>query len=173
MQTLNDFSARDISGEDRKLSDYAGKVCLVVNVASECGLTPQYDGLQRLYTQYRDDNFEILAFPCNQFGAQEPGTEAEIEKYCRTQYAVTFPLFAKLEVKGDEAHPLYDWLSAEECGPDPAGEIAWNFAKFLLDGDGNVVARFAPTVEPCAADVIDRVDLALKSLTAREAADRG
>ena len=163
MPTLYDFRAVDIEGEERKLSEYSGKPCLVVNVASECGLTPQYEGLQRLYDQYRDDGLEILAFPCNQFGGQEPGEDAEIEKFCRTEYGVEFPLFTKIDVKGDGQAPLYAWLTAEETEPDPAGEIAWNFAKFLVDSEGKVIARFAPTVEPCAVAMTDRIDEALKT----------
>lgn len=167
MPTLYDFQAIDIEGNEQKLSDYAGKVCLIVNVASECGLTPQYDGLQRLYTQYkqedREGGFEILGFPCNQFGGQEPGDEAKIQKFCRTQYGVEFPMFAKIEVNGDGRSPLYAWLAAEDSEPDAAGEIAWNFAKFLVDREGHVIARFAPTVEPCAASVTGRIDEALKN----------
>ncbi len=168
MPTLFDFQVFDIEGQERKLSDYAGKLCLIVNVASECGLTPQYDGLQRLYTQYRpdaggsDSGLEILAFPCNQFGAQEPGENKEIEKFCRTQYGVRFPLFAKIDVNGDARIPLYAWLTAEQTEPDSVGDIAWNFAKFLIDREGQVIGRFAPTVEPCSAVITDRIDEALK-----------
>ena len=124
MSALCDFSAKRIEGNERKLSDFDGKVCLIVNVASECGLTPQYDGLQRLYTQYRDSGLEILGFPCNQFGKQEPGSAAEIQDVCRTNYGVEFPLFEKIEVNGDGRHPLYAWLASEEVGPDAAGDIA-------------------------------------------------
>jgi glutathione peroxidase len=158
MSNLSDFSAKSIEGEERKISEFAGKICLIVNVASECGLTPQYDGLQRLYAEYRDRDFEILAFPCNQFGGQEPGSEAEISRFCRTNYGVEFPMFEKVEVNGDDRIPLYAWLANDDVGPDGAGDIAWNFAKFLIDADGNLVARFAPTVEPCADVVTGRID---------------
>jgi len=161
MSALCDFSAKSIEGNERKLSDFDGKVCLVVNVASECGLTPQYDGLQRLYTQYRDRGLEILGFPCNQFGGQEPGSAAEIQNFCRTNYDVEFPLFEKIEVNGDGRHPLYAWLASEEVGPDAAGDIAWNFAKFLIGRDGKTIARFAPKIEPCSTDVTSRIDEAL------------
>jgi glutathione peroxidase len=166
MPTLYDFQAIDIEGNERKLSDYAGKLCLIVNVASECGLTPQYDGLQRLYGQYRQDGagngLEILAFPCNQFGAQEPGENGEIEKFCRTQYGVEFSMFAKVDVNGETRIPLYAWLTAEQSEPEAAGEIAWNFAKFLIDHEGHLLARFAPTVEPCSTVITDRIDEVLK-----------
>jgi glutathione peroxidase len=162
MPTLFDFEARDIRGQDRKLSEFAGQVCLVVNVASECGLTPQYDGLQRLYARYHEYGLEILAFPCNQFGGQEPGEEAEIEAFCTTNYGVEFPLFGKIEVNGGDRHPLYAWLTGESVGPDEAGDIAWNFGKFLIGRDGRVIARFAPAVEPCAAEVVRLVGQALE-----------
>ena len=161
MSVLCDFTAKSIEGDERKLSDFDGKICLVVNVASECGLTPQYDGLQRLYSQYRDSGLEILGFPCNQFGGQEPGSESEIQKFCHTNYGVEFDLFGKIEVNGDGQHPLYAWLTGEEVGPDGVGDIAWNFAKFLIGRDGTLIARFAPTVEPCSTDVTSRIDEAL------------
>ncbi len=161
MATLYDFEARDIEGRDRKLSEFEGRVCLVVNVASECGLTPQYDGLQRLYDRYRDRDFEILAFPCNQFGAQEPGSEAEIQEFCTTNFGVAFPLFAKVEVNGTSRTPLYAWLTESAVGPDEADDVAWNFAKFLIGRDGEVIARFAPPVEPCAAEITERIEEAL------------
>lgn len=161
MSNLCDFSAKSIEGDERKLSDFSGKVCLIVNVASECGLTPQYDGLQRLYSQYRDNGVEILGFPCNQFGAQEPGSDAEIRNFCRANYGVEFPLFAKIEVNGDGRHPLYTWLTGEAVGPDAGGDIAWNFAKFLVGRDGTLIARFAPTIEPCSTDITSLIDEAL------------
>jgi glutathione peroxidase len=167
MPTLYDFQAIDIEGNERKLSDYAGKVCLIVNVASECGLTPQYDGLQRLHTRYHrpeagEGGLEILAFPCNQFGAQEPEENGEIFEFCRTQYGVEFSMFGKIDVNGEARIPLFDWLTAEPTEPDSAGEIAWNFAKFLIDREGQVVGRFAPAVEPCSALITGRIDEALK-----------
>lgn len=161
MSTLHDFSAKTIRGDDCDLSTFGGKVCLVVNVASQCGLTPQYDGLQRLYDEYRDRGLEVLGFPCNQFGSQEPGSEGEIATFCETNYGVRFPMFAKVEVNGDGADPLYRWLTAEDTKPDGAGDVAWNFAKFLVDRDGRVVARFAPPTEPCSAEVKREIEAAL------------
>ena len=161
MARLHDFQAKTIRGDDCDLSRFAGKVCLVVNVASECGLTPQYDGLQRLYDEYRDQGLEILGFPCNQFGEQEPGGEAEIASFCETHYGVAFPMFSKIDVNGEGRHPLYAWLTDQPAGPDAAGDVAWNFAKFLVDKDGAVVARFAPPTEPCAAEVKAQIEAAL------------
>ena len=161
MPSLHDFNATTIRGDECALSSFEGKVCLVVNVASECGLTPQYDGLQRLYEEYRGRGLEILAFPCNQFGAQEPGSESEIATFCEKNFGIAFPMFSKIEVNGDERHPLFAWLAEEEMGPDGAGDIAWNFAKFLVGRDGGLVARFAPPTEPCSADVKSKVEDAL------------
>ena len=161
MSTLHDFSAKTIRGDAIELANFAGKVCLVVNVASQCGLTPQYDGLQRLYDEYQGRGLEILGFPCNQFGAQEPGTEAEIATFCETSYGVGFPMFSKVDVNGEGADPLYRWLTAEETKPDGAGDVAWNFAKFLVDREGRVVARFAPPTEPGAAEVKQAIEAAL------------
>lgn len=163
MPSLHDFSAKTIRGDDCTLDRFEGKVCLVVNVASECGLTPQYDGLKRLYDEYRSQGFEVLGFPCNQFAGQEPGTDDEIAAFCTNHYAVDFPLFSKIEVNGDGRHPLYAWLTAADVGPDDAGDVAWNFAKFLVDGEGRVIARFAPQTEPCADEVKSAVEAALKA----------
>ncbi len=161
MTSVHDFSLRTIGGDERSLRDYAGKVLLIVNVASECGLTPQYDGLQRLYNRYVDRGFELLAFPCNQFGQQEPGTEPEIEKFCTTKFGVTFPLFSKLEVNGANCDPLYAWLTSQPTRPDGPGDIQWNSAKFVADGDGNVIGRFEPGNEPEAKAVVELVEQAL------------
>jgi len=161
MTTLFDFEVRDIQGQERKLGEFAGQVCLIVNVASKCGLTPQYDGLQRLHDRYQDRGLEILAFPCNQFAGQEPGDEAAILEFCTTQFDVGFPLFAKIEVNGPGRAPLYDWLTAADAGPEGPGDIPWNFAKFLVGRDGRVLARFAPPVEPCATEITDRIEDAL------------
>ncbi len=163
MATLYDFQVIDIAGDERKLSDFAGKVCLVVNVASECGLTPQYDGLVRLHSRYREQGFEILGFPCNQFGGQEPADEATIAKFCRRNFFVEFPMFSKIEVNGDVQHPLYAWLTSQRVGPDAAGDVAWNFAKFLVDAEGHLIARFAPTVEPEAKIIVQKIDEAFES----------
>lgn len=163
MANLHDFEAKTIRGDECKLSSFAGKTCLVVNVASECGLTPQYDGLQRLYRDYRDRGLEVLGFPCNQFGAQEPGSEAEIADFCQTQFGVEFPMFGKVDVNGVERHPLFAWLTAEEAGPDASGDVAWNFAKFLVGPDGRLVARFAPPTEPCSEEVRTAIEEALSA----------
>lgn len=148
MTSLHDFTANRLDGTEQKLSDYADKVVLVVNTASECGLTPQYAGLQELNEQFRDEPFEVLGFPCNQFGAQEPGSADEIHEFCQTQYSVTFPMFEKIDVNGDSADPLYQWLRAEAPGDGDTDAIQWNFEKFLVGRDGQVIKRWAPTVEP-------------------------
>jgi len=148
MPTLHDFSARSITGEDSSLRDYAGKVALVVNVASKCGLTPQYAGLEKLYETYHARGLEVLGFPCNQFAGQEPGTDAEVQEFCKVRYGVSFPLFAKIDVNGATRHPLYAWLSAEDAAPEGPGDIKWNFGKFVVGRDGRVRARFAPTTAP-------------------------
>ncbi len=148
MTTVHDFSADTIDGRSRALSSYRGKVLLIVNTASQCGFTPQYAGLEALYREYRDRGLEILGFPCNQFGAQEPGSESEIAKFCETRYGVSFPMFAKVEVNGDTAHPLFEWLRKEAPGLLGSQAIKWNFTKFLVEREGRAVARFAPTTAP-------------------------
>ena len=158
MSTLHDFKAKTIDGADKSLQDYAGKALLVVNVASRCGLTPQYEGLQALYQQYGSRGLEVLGFPCNQFGGQEPGTEEQIKGFCETRYAVSFPLFAKLEVNGAARHPLYAFLTTQPTQPDGPGDIVWNFAKFLVDKQGKVVARFAPTVTPSDPELVQAIE---------------
>jgi glutathione peroxidase len=145
--TISDFHATSIDGQDVSLSTYAGKVVLVVNVASQCGLTPQYAGLQQLYEDYADQGLVVLGFPCDQFGHQEPGTEDEIASFCESSYGVTFPMFAKIDVNGDDTHPLYRWLKEKEGGI-LGKDIKWNFAKFLVGRDGRVVKRFAPVKVP-------------------------
>ncbi|MEO8307044.1 MAG: glutathione peroxidase [Pseudomonadota bacterium] len=142
------FSARRLGGAEESLADFRGKVLLVVNVASQCGMTPQYTGLEALYRKYKDRGFTVLGFPCNQFGAQEPGSEAEIQSFCSTNYDVTFPIFAKIEVNGAGAHPLYTFLKGEKPGLLGTEAIKWNFTKFLVDRDGKVVRRYAPTEKP-------------------------
>ena len=148
MTSAHDFSARTIDGQDQKLSDFAGKALLVVNVASQCGLTPQYTGLEKLHRELGAKGLAVVGFPCNQFGAQEPGTEEEIKTFCSTKYDVSFPLFAKIEVNGAGAHPLYQWMESEPTTPAGPGDIKWNFEKFLIGKDGALLARFAPTVTP-------------------------
>ncbi len=147
-----DFKVKTVDGKDLSLAEFKGKVLLVVNVASRCGFTPQYTGLESLYQKYRDQGFSVLGFPCNQFGAQEPGNEAEIKNFCSTQYNVTFPLFSKVEVNGAQTHPLYTFLKSEAKGLLGSEMIKWNFTKFLIDGEGRVVQRFAPNVEPSAIE---------------------
>ncbi len=148
MTTVYDFSARDIDGNEQSLGNWRGKTMLIVNVASKCGFTPQYKGLEELWRDRRDEGLVVLGFPCDQFGHQEPGNEAEIKNFCSTSYDVTFPMFAKVEVNGDDAHPLYQWLKKEAKGLLGSEAIKWNFTKFLIDADGNVVKRYAPTDKP-------------------------
>ncbi|GAA3671214.1 glutathione peroxidase [Nocardioides ginsengisoli] len=147
MTSLSDFSATSIEGKDIDLSSYDGSVVLVVNTASKCGLTPQYQGLQELYDSYADRGFTILGFPCDQFAHQEPGTEDEIADFCQRNYGVSFPMFAKIDVNGKDTHPLFEWLKDEKRGLI-GGAIKWNFTKFLLGRDGQVIDRYAPTTEP-------------------------
>jgi glutathione peroxidase len=161
MANLYDFQVKSIRGDDCALSSFKGKVCLIVNVASACGLTPQYDGLTRLYKEYKEQGLEILGFPCNQFGAQEPGTETEIATFCETNFGVEFPMFSKVDVNGEGRNPLYAWLTEVEVGPDKSGDVAWNFAKFLVDRDGDLIARFDPPTEPCAESVKQKIEAAL------------
>ncbi|TMH62876.1 MAG: glutathione peroxidase [Betaproteobacteria bacterium] len=155
MTTIYDFTVDDIHGKPVKLDRYKDKVLLVVNTASECGFTPQYKGLEALYEKYRNQGLEVLGFPCNQFGKQEPGTEAEIEKFCEVNYGVTFPLFAKVDVNGDDAAPIYRYLKSAKPGLLGTEAIKWNFTKFLVDRGGKVIARFAPndTPESITADI--------------------
>jgi glutathione peroxidase len=159
--TIYEFGGTTIDAEDRSLRDYAGKVLLVVNVASQCGLTPHYAGLQELYDNFRDRGLVVLGFPCNQFGAQEPGTEAEIKTFCARRYGVTFPLFAKIDVNGPGRHPLYAFLTEQPTKPDGPGDIQWNFAKFLIDRAGNVAARFAPTTKPVSDEIVSAIEALL------------
>ncbi|HUO66713.1 MAG TPA: glutathione peroxidase [Gammaproteobacteria bacterium] len=148
MTTAYDFTARDIDGAEQPLAAYRGKPLLVVNVASKCGFTPQYAGLQALYARFHEQGLEVLGFPCDQFGHQEPGDESEIKMFCSTRYDVTFPLFAKIEVNGANAHPLYQWLKSEKAGVLGTEAIKWNFTKFLVDRTGQVVRRYAPNDTP-------------------------
>jgi len=147
-KTLADFSANRLDGTAQSLSDYAGKVVLIVNVASQCGFTPQYEGLEALYRQHKDDGLVVLGFPCNQFGEQEPGSSADIAQFCSLNFGVSFPMFERVDVNGDGAHPLFAWLRQAAPGVLGTEAIKWNFTKFLLDRDGKVVERFAPTTEP-------------------------
>ena len=143
------------------MGDYKGKALLVVNVASKCGLTPQYEGLQQLYERYRERGLEVLGFPCNQFMGQEPGSEAEIQQFCSTRYNVDFPMFSKIEVNGDGRHALYSWLVSRATEPAGPGDIQWNFEKFLVDRAGEVVARFEPKTEPGAPELVEALERVL------------
>ena len=158
MPTLHDYSAKTIDGTSQSLRDYAGKVALVVNVASQCGLTPQYGGLEELYANFKDKGLVVLGFPCNQFGGQEPGTEHEIKTFCETKFGVTFPMFSKIDVNGPSRDPLYAFLTSEDTQPDGPGDIRWNFAKFLVDRSGKVVARFPPTTAPVSEEIVSAIE---------------
>lgn len=145
--TLTDFTATRLDGHEEPLATYAGKVVLVVNTASQCGFTPQLEGLEGLYQQYGDQGLVVLGFPCNQFNGQEPGDAEEIGAFCQRNYGVTFPMFAKIDVNGPDAHPVYAWLRKEKSGL-LGGKIKWNFTKFLVGRDGRVISRYSPTTKP-------------------------
>jgi glutathione peroxidase len=163
MTTAHDFSATDIDGRERSLAEFAGQVLLIVNVASKCGFTPQYRGLEALWRKYRDRGLVVLGFPCDQFGHQEPGDEREIRQFCSTAYDVTFPLFAKIDVNGAHAHPLYVWLKGERAGVFGTEAIKWNFTKFLVDRAGRVVQRYA------SVDTPEKLDKDVEALLAQGA----
>ena len=159
MSTVYEFSATTIDGKPRSLSDYRGKVLLVVNTASKCGFTPQYKGLEAIFRQFKDRGFAVLGFPCNQFGEQEPGEDASIAEFCERNFGVSFPLFAKVDVNGDDAHPLFKHLTSEKKGLLGSSAIKWNFTKFLIGKDGSVIERYAPTTAP--EDLIKDIEKAL------------
>jgi glutathione peroxidase len=165
-----DFKLKNIDGQEQSLSQYRGKVVLMVNVASKCGLTPQYKGLEALYEKYKDRGFVIVGIPANNFGGQEPGTEAEIKQFCSSKYNVTFPMMSKISVKGDDKHPLYKFLTEGKAGEDFAGDIEWNFAKFLVDRNGNVMARFSSRTTPESPQVNETIEKALAAEPAKAAA---
>jgi glutathione peroxidase len=148
MSSIYDFTVKTIDGKETTLAPYKGKAMLIVNVASKCGFTPQYEGLEKLYLDFKDKGLEILGFPCNQFGSQEPGNEAEIKSFCSLTYNVTFPMFSKIDVNGPETHPLYAYLKKEEKGILGTEAIKWNFTKFLVGKDGQVIKRYAPNTTP-------------------------
>ncbi len=156
MPTAHDFSAKTITGQDKKLSDYKGNVLLIVNVASECGLTPQYDGLEKLHEKYAAKGLRVIGFPANEFGAQEPGSNDQIQEFCRTKFGVKFDMMGKVVVKGDGIHPLFAWLTSET-----GGDIKWNFGKFLVGKNGEILARFEPKVEPTSPEVVEAIEKAL------------
>ena len=148
MTTIADFTVTTNRGEEIDLASKKGKVLLVVNTASQCGFTPQYDGLEKVFQQFKDRDFEVLGFPCNQFGGQEPGNADEIAEFCKVNFGVTFPLMEKVDVNGDDASPLFDWMKSEQKGLMGSTSIKWNFTKFLIDRAGNVVRRFGPQDTP-------------------------
>lgn len=157
-KSVYEFTMKDIAGKDVKLDAYKGKVVMVVNVASKCRFTPQYEGLEALYEKYKDQGFVILGFPANNFMGQEPGTEAEINEFCSTKYHVSFPMFAKISVKGTDQHPFYTFLTNKGSNPDFAGDVSWNFNKFLIDRTGKIVARFGSQDTPESEKVTQAVD---------------
>lgn len=156
MPTAHDFSAKTIAGQDKSLADYKGNVLLIVNVASECGLTPQYDGLEKLHEKYAEKGLRVVGFPANEFGAQEPGSNDQIDEFCRTKYGVKFDMMGKVVVKGDGIHPLFAWLTKET-----GGDIKWNFGKFLVGRNGEILKRFEPKVEPLDPEVTSAIEKAL------------
>lgn len=161
-KSVLDFQMKDIDGKDVKLKKYKGNVLLVVNTASKCGYTPQYEGLQKIYDEYKAQGFFVLGFPANNFGGQEPGTESEIKEFCTSKYKVTFPMFAKISVKGEDQDPLYKFLTSKETNPNFAGDISWNFNKFLIDRNGKVVARFSSKDTPDGESVKQAIEKYLK-----------
>jgi glutathione peroxidase len=156
-----DFHVKDIDGKPVELSAYQGKVLLIVNTASQCGNTPQYKDLESIYEKYKGQGFEVLAFPANEFGAQEPGSNEEIKQFCTSKYKVSFPLFSKIVVKGKGIHPLYDFLTSEATNPKCAGVIEWNFTKFLVNRKGEVIARFYHKEKPSSAKITGAIEQAL------------
>jgi len=159
--TIYDVPLRTLDGEPASLRDYEGQVLLVVNVASKCGLTPQYTGLENIHEKYADRGFSVLGFPCNQFMGQEPGSAGEIEEFCSVNYGVTFPMFEKIDVNGPDRHPLYTELTQTADAEGHDGDIRWNFEKFLVDGDGTVIARFPPQVDPESPEIVGAIESAL------------
>src|SRR5579859_6667212 len=159
---VHEFTLDAINGTPAPLANFKGKVMLVVNVASQCGYTPQYEGLQALYAKYKDQGLVITGFPANNFGGQEPGTNAEIGAFCKSKFGVTFPMFSKISVKGADKAPLYQFLTDTKANPKTGGEIQWNFTKFLVDRDGKVIQRFEPEVEPQSKEIEAAVEAALK-----------
>lgn len=164
-KSVHDFTVQNIDGAEVKLGDYAGQVLLIVNVASKCGFTSQYAGLQELYIKYKDQGLLILGFPANNFLGQEPGTNAEIKQFCSANYQVTFPMFAKISVKGDDQAPLYRFLTEKTTNPKFSGEISWNFNKFLIGRNGEILDRFGSRDKPESEEVVQAIEKALKSQT--------
>ena len=160
--SVYDFTMPALNGTPTPLAGFKGKVVLMVNVASQCGYTPQYEGLQALYAKYRDQGFVIAGFPANNFGGQEPGTNEEIGAFCKSKFGVTFPMFSKISVKGSDQAPLYRFLTDKSANPKTGGEIQWNFTKFLVDRTGKVIQRFEPAVEPLSKELVSAVESTLK-----------
>jgi glutathione peroxidase len=160
--TVYQFELENIDGEPTSLSNYEGKVLLIVNTASECGYTPQYEGLQAIYEKYNDEGLVVLGFPANNFGGQEPGTDEEIKQFCKVNYEIGFPMFSKVSVKGKDIHPLFDYLTQNE-GAEFSGDIKWNFEKFLVDKKGNLIHRFRSSVKPQSDELLNAIDKALNS----------
>ena len=160
-KSIYDFSAKTIDGKPKNLSDYKGKALLVVNVASKCGLTPQYTGLEKLHETYGPKGLAVLGFPANEFGAQEPGSNEQVAEFCTTNYGVKFDMFSKVKVKGPGIDPLFEYLTSESTNPGFSGEIKWNFNKFLIGRDGKVLARFEPTVTPDSSELTGAIEKAL------------
>ena len=163
VKSVYDFAMKDIDGKEVKLEQYRGKVAMIVNTASKCGYTPQYEGLQKIYDRYKEQGFVVLGFPANNFKGQEPGTNEEIKEFCALRYNVTFPMFAKISVQGEDKHPLYKYLTAGGTNPDLAGEIKWNFNKFLVDKNGRIIARFDSKDKPEDDKVVQAIEQTLKS----------
>lgn len=157
--SIYEFTMNDIEGKSVKLEQFKGKAVLIVNVASKCGNTPQYEGLEKIYKQYKDKGFVVLGFPANNFMGQEPGTDADIKQFCSTKYNVTFPIFSKISVKGGDIHPLYKYLTQAS---NPVGDVRWNFGKFLIGKDGAILARFDPKVLPESPEIAAAIEAALK-----------
>lgn len=162
MNNIYDFKMDNITGKTVALKTYEGKVLLIVNTASKCGFTYQYDGLEDIYQKYKEQGLIILGFPANNFLKQEPGTDTEIADFCRINYGVTFPMFSKISVKGKDIHPLYQYLTSKDAGHDFGGKITWNFNKFLISRDGKIIARFGSKVEPQSNEIIQAIEQALK-----------
>lgn len=160
--SILDFTMKNIDGKEVPLSTYKGKVLLIVNVASKCGHTPQYEGLERLYEKYGDQGFMVLGFPANNFLWQEPGSDEEIKQFCTTKYNVTFDMFSKISVKGSDQHPLYRFLTSTETNPEFSGDVKWNFQKYLVDRSGKVIGKFAPATKPDAEELVRAIEAALE-----------
>ena len=160
--SIYDFTMKAIDGKPQPLAAYKGQIVLMVNVASQCGFTPQYEGLEKLYETYKAQGFVITGFPANNFGGQEPGTDAEIQTFCKAKYSVTFPMFSKISVQGADQAPLYKFLTSPAANAKTVGEIQWNFTKFLVDRNGMVIQRFEPEVEPLSKELVSAVETALK-----------